>query len=363
MFGAAHTMKLERWQKDLDVNLTGTFRVVQACLPGMREREYGRIVVISSTAAVHGMPAQIGYSTTKAGLLGLTKTVAAENVALGITCNVVLPGMTASSGHPRRCRRTSSTPGWRRCPRASSCARRTSPKGVAWFASPAAAFVTGQELTVDGGARAEHDVGHRLGGPELMRAAMLAALDGPDALSVVDVPEPAGAHPLGVGGRLLIEVHAAGVSFPDLLRSRGEYQMRPELPFATGAEAAGVVVEADPETGFAAGDRVAGADALGRCRRVRADDAAAHGPAARLDVVRAGRGAVSQLRDRVVRAAPAGGDAGGDRAGPGRGGRRRHRGAGADRGALDRGRLPRREGARGARAGRRRGRPLRPATG
>ena len=80
---------------------------------------------------------------------------------------------------------------------------------------------------------------------------------------MLDVPEPAGAHPMGVGGRLLVEVHAAGVSFPDLLRSRGEYQMRPELPFATGAEVAGVVVEADAETGFAAGDRVAGADATG----------------------------------------------------------------------------------------------------
>jgi NADPH:quinone reductase len=91
-----------------------------------------------------------------------------------------------------------------------------------------------------------------------MRAAMLSELGGPDSLAVLDVPEPAGAHPMGVGGRLLIEVHAAGVSFPDLLRSRGEYQMRPELPFATGAEAAGVVVEADPETGFVAGDRVAG---------------------------------------------------------------------------------------------------------
>ena len=125
MFGAAHSMRLERWQTDLDVNLTGTFRVVQACLPGMREREYGRIVVISSTAAVHGMPAQIGYSASKAGLLGLAKTVAAENVSLRITTNVVLPGMTASSGI-MRCRRTSSTPGSRRCPRASSCGRRTS---------------------------------------------------------------------------------------------------------------------------------------------------------------------------------------------------------------------------------------------
>ena len=91
-----------------------------------------------------------------------------------------------------------------------------------------------------------------------MRALMLRELGGPDAAELSDVPVPEGAHPLGLGGRLLVEVHAAGVSFPDLLRSRGEYQMRPDLPFATGAEAAGVVVEADPETGFAVGERVAG---------------------------------------------------------------------------------------------------------
>jgi NADPH2:quinone reductase len=90
-----------------------------------------------------------------------------------------------------------------------------------------------------------------------MRAAILRELNGPDALEVGEIETPVGAHPMGTGGRLLVEVHAAGVSFPDLLRSRGEYQMRPELPFATGAEVAGVVAEADAETGFAAGDRVA----------------------------------------------------------------------------------------------------------
>jgi NADPH:quinone reductase-like Zn-dependent oxidoreductase len=90
-----------------------------------------------------------------------------------------------------------------------------------------------------------------------MRAAILRELRGPDALELAEIDAPAGAHPMGVGGRLLVEVHAAGVSFPDLLRSRGEYQVRPDLPFATGAEVAGVVVEADAETGFAAGDRVA----------------------------------------------------------------------------------------------------------
>ena len=151
MFGAAHTMKLERWQKDLDVNLTGTLRTLQACLPGMRERQYGRIVIISSTAALHGMPAQVGYSASKAGLLGLAKTVAAENAGLGITCNVVLPGMTASSGilgMPQDIQDA-----WlATMPKGEFVRPQDIAEGVAWFASEAAAFVTGQELTVDGGA-------------------------------------------------------------------------------------------------------------------------------------------------------------------------------------------------------------------
>ena len=98
IFGAAHTMDLDRWRRDLDVNLTGTFRVVQACLGGMRERGFGRIVVISSFAATHGMPAQVAYSASKAGLLGMVKTVAVENAPHGITANAILPGLVASAG-------------------------------------------------------------------------------------------------------------------------------------------------------------------------------------------------------------------------------------------------------------------------
>jgi acetoacetyl-CoA reductase len=116
----------------------------------MRSREYGRIVVISSTAAVDGMPAQIGYSTTKAGLLGMTKTVAAENVALGITANVVLPGMTASSGILAMPQDV--VDAWlQTMPMGSFVATHDIAEAVAFFASPAAGRITGQELTVDGG--------------------------------------------------------------------------------------------------------------------------------------------------------------------------------------------------------------------
>src|ERR1700754_3658946 len=89
----AHRMSAEQWSRDIDVNLTGAFRSVQACLPGMRERGWGRIVAISSGAAKTGLRGQVAYSASKAGLLGMVKTFAAENVHRGITANAVLPGM------------------------------------------------------------------------------------------------------------------------------------------------------------------------------------------------------------------------------------------------------------------------------
>ena len=82
-----------------------------------------------------------------------------------------------------------------------------------------------------------------------MRAVQVTTLDGPTAVAVADVPEP------DATGKVLVEVHVAGVNFPDVLMSRGEYQIKPELPFVPGSEVAGVVLEGD---GFAKGSRVAG---------------------------------------------------------------------------------------------------------
>ena len=86
-------MTFEAWQRELAVNLTGAFNCIQAVLPGMVERQYGRIVNISSMAAWGGLAKQVGYAATKAGMLGMTKTVALEYARHGITCNAVLPGL------------------------------------------------------------------------------------------------------------------------------------------------------------------------------------------------------------------------------------------------------------------------------
>jgi acetoacetyl-CoA reductase len=148
--GGAHSMDLERWERDLSVNLTGSFRVVQACLRGMRERRFGRIVVISSFAARFGMPAQVAYSASKAGLIGMVKTVAAENAGLDITANAILPGLVASAGV--KAMPPEIIDAWlQRIPTGRMVEPAEIAAAAAYLASPAAGSVTGQELLIDGG--------------------------------------------------------------------------------------------------------------------------------------------------------------------------------------------------------------------
>lgn len=91
-----------------------------------------------------------------------------------------------------------------------------------------------------------------------MRVAHITSLDGPQAVQIAELDAPVAGD-----GQLLIDVHAAGVNFPDLLMTRGEYQVKPELPFVPGSEVAGVVAAAPAGSGFAVGDRVAAFALLG----------------------------------------------------------------------------------------------------
>jgi NADPH2:quinone reductase len=91
-----------------------------------------------------------------------------------------------------------------------------------------------------------------------MLAIQITSLDGPEAVQLLDVPEPTPAD-----GQVLIRVRAAGVAFPEVLQSRGLYQMKPELPFTPGAEIAGDVISAPEGSGLVEGDRVAALCLLG----------------------------------------------------------------------------------------------------
>jgi NADPH:quinone reductase len=97
-----------------------------------------------------------------------------------------------------------------------------------------------------------------------MRAVQITELSGPrSSLAEVDLPEPEPSHPLTPGRGVVVDVHAAGVSFPELLQTRGQYQVQPQLPFVPGSEVGGIVRSAPEGAGVSEGDRVAAFCGLG----------------------------------------------------------------------------------------------------
>ncbi len=119
-----------------------------------------------------------------------------------------------------------------------------------------------------GGSQAETAPGRCSGSQQLasraVRAVQIVNLDGPaEALSVVDLPDPEPTHMLSGDRAVVVDVHAAGVSFPEVLQTRGEYQVKPPLPFVPGSEVAGVVRSAPDGAQVKEGDRVAAFCVLG----------------------------------------------------------------------------------------------------
>src|ERR1700726_767442 len=97
-----------------------------------------------------------------------------------------------------------------------------------------------------------------------MKAIQIVAETGPEsALALVELDEPEASHALTPGAGVVVDVHAAGVSFPELLQTRGQYQLKPPLPFVPGSEVAGVVRSAPADALVSAGDRVAAFCGLG----------------------------------------------------------------------------------------------------
>jgi 3-oxoacyl-[acyl-carrier protein] reductase len=143
-------MKDEDWDDVVAVNLTAAFRLSRAAVKGMMRRRFGRIVNIGSVVGTTGNPGQVNYAASKAGLIGMTKALAAEVASRGITVNCVAPGfiespMTHGLNEKQREAILGSVP-MARLGRGDEIAA-----AVAYLASGEAAYVTGQTLHVNGG--------------------------------------------------------------------------------------------------------------------------------------------------------------------------------------------------------------------
>jgi 3-oxoacyl-[acyl-carrier protein] reductase len=148
--GQIENQSPELWERDLRVNLTGAFNCSRAVWPHMKERSWGRIVNMASVAGTLGGFGQASYSTTKAGLLGLTKSLALEGARHGITVNAIVPGIIGTEafhfGNPEMNERMVKRTAMRRAGEPQDIAN-----AIAFLSSDLAAYVTGVELNVSGG--------------------------------------------------------------------------------------------------------------------------------------------------------------------------------------------------------------------
>ena len=148
-------MSEDQFSRVIDANLTGAYRVAKRASRGMLKARFGRMVFVSSVVAMTGLPGQVNYAASKAGLIGLARSVARDLGSRGITANVVLPGyvdtdMTRALPEGRREQIVQQIP----------LGRYAEPEEIAsavmWLGSDAASYVTGAVLAVDGGVAMGH---------------------------------------------------------------------------------------------------------------------------------------------------------------------------------------------------------------
>jgi 3-oxoacyl-[acyl-carrier protein] reductase len=146
----AMRLKDEDWQKVIDVNLTAGFRLSRAAIKGMMKRRWGRIIGITSIVGVTGNPGQANYAAAKAGMIGMSKSLAQEVASRGITVNCIAPGfietaMTDALNDDQKSRILNAIPAGR-MGRGDEIA-----SAAVYLASDEAGYVTGQTLHVNGG--------------------------------------------------------------------------------------------------------------------------------------------------------------------------------------------------------------------
>ena len=145
-----HKMTKEQWSQVIDTNLTGVFNMTHPVWPGMRERKFGRIITISSINGQKGQFAQVNYAASKAGDLGITKSLAQEGARYGITANAICPGYIATDmvmAVPEKVRDGIIA----QIPTGRLGEPEEIARCVVFLASDEAAFINGSTITANGG--------------------------------------------------------------------------------------------------------------------------------------------------------------------------------------------------------------------
>ncbi|WP_100622881.1 3-oxoacyl-ACP reductase FabG [Candidatus Coxiella mudrowiae] len=143
-------MKSEEWEAVIETNLNGVFHLTKACLKSMLNKRWGRIINITSVVAIMGNPGQANYIAAKAGLIGLTKVIAVEHAAYGITANCIAPGfieteMTGELSEKQQEAILTRVP-MKRMGRPEEIA-----KAAVYLSSDGAGYITGETLHINGG--------------------------------------------------------------------------------------------------------------------------------------------------------------------------------------------------------------------
>lgn len=161
-FSPLESFKVEEWDRALAVNLSAAFHVTRLALPGMRRRDFGRIVNVSSVYGLFGTVNRVDYVTTKTALIGFTRAVALEVVGQNITCNAICPGTVPTPNIEARLESFMTQRGLSRDDAAREFLATRQPSGrfvsmeraaalVAFLCGPDAADITGAALPIDGG--------------------------------------------------------------------------------------------------------------------------------------------------------------------------------------------------------------------